>query len=163
MQLGVTFPQLEIGSDPGLIREYAQTAQDVGYDYLLAYDHVLSADLTNRPNWGGAYSLAHPFHEIFVFFGYVAAVTTTLELVTGVVILPQRQTALVAKQAAEVDILSRGRLRLGVGVGWNEVEYDGLDKNFRDRGIRSEEQISLLRALWTHESITFNGRSEGAG
>jgi probable F420-dependent oxidoreductase len=160
VKIGVTFPQTEFGNDPIAIRDYVQAIEGLGFTHLLAYDHVLSADLTNRPNWGDRYSLAHPFHEIFVFFGYVAAVTTRLELVTGVVILPQRQTALVAKQAAEVDILSRGRLRLGIGVGWNEVEYHGLGKSFHDRGIRSEEQIALLRELWTHESITFKGRWE---
>ncbi|MGE3798787.1 MAG: LLM class F420-dependent oxidoreductase [Thermomicrobiales bacterium] len=160
MQIGVIFPQTEFGNDPVAIRDYAQTAEAVGYHHLLAYDHVLSADLTNRPDWKGAYSLADPFHEVFVLFGYLAGVTERLELVTGVLILPQRQTALVAKQAAEVDLLSGGRLRLGIGVGWNNVEYDGLDKSFSNRGARSEEQIELLRSLWTQDSITFEGRWE---
>lgn len=159
MKFGVTFPQTEFGNDPIAIRDYAQTVEGLGFTHLIAYDHVLNADVSNRPGWSG-YQLGEPFHEIFVLFGYLAAVTSQLELVSGVVILPQRQTALVAKQAAEIDILSGGRLRLGVGVGWNPVEYDGLGKNFKNRGARSEEQIQLLRELWTHESITFNGKWE---
>ncbi len=160
MRIGVTFPQTEFGNDPIALRDYAQTAEGLGFTHFLAYDHVLSADTANRPGWSGAYSLEHPFHEVFVLLGYVAAVTARMELVTGVLILPQRQTALVAKQAAEVDLLSGGRLRLGVGVGWNAVEFEGLGKDFQDRGARSEEQIALLRALWTAPSITFDGRWE---
>jgi len=160
VKFGVTFPQNEFGNDPIAIRDFAQAIEGMGFQTFLAYDHVLSADITNRPDWGSRYSLKDPFHEIFVLFGYVAAVTERLELVSGVLVLPQRQTALVAKQAAEVDILSGGRLRLGVGVGWNDVEFDGLGKEFRNRGARSEEQIALLRALWTNPSITFEGRWE---
>ncbi|MGI9254385.1 MAG: LLM class F420-dependent oxidoreductase [Thermomicrobiales bacterium] len=160
MQVGVVFPQTEFGNDPAAIRDYAQTAEGLGFSHVLAYDHVLSADAGARPGFSGPYSLDHPFHEIFVLFGYLAAVTTSLELVSGVLILPQRQTALVAKQAAEVDVLSGGRLRLGIGVGWNDVEYEGLAKSFSDRGARSEEQIALLRALWTQPSGRFSGRWE---
>ncbi len=160
MRIGVTFPQIEFGNDPLAIRDYAQTAEGLGYTHFLAYDHVLGADASVRRGWSGSYSSDDPFHEIFVLFGFLAGVTTSLELVAGVLILPQRQTALVAKQAAEIDVLSGGRLRLGVGVGWNEVEYQGLDKAFADRGARSEEQIALLRALWTAPVITFNGRWE---
>jgi probable F420-dependent oxidoreductase len=160
VRIGVTFPQTEFGNDPAALRDYAQAIEGMGYTHFLAYDHVLGADTSVRPNWSGPYTALTPFHEIFVLLGYVAAVTTTLELVTGVVILPQRQTALVAKQAAEVDLLSGGRMRLGVGVGWNAVEFEGLDKNFHDRGERSEEQIALLRALWTEPVITFEGRWE---
>ena len=160
MRIGVTFPQTEFGNDPIALRDYAQAIEGLGYTHLLAYDHVLSADTSTRPGWTGAYALEHPFHEVFVLLGYLAGVTARLELVTGVLILPQRQTALVAKQAAEVDVLSGGRLRLGVGVGWNAVEYEGLGKAFDDRGARSEEQIALLRALWTAPSITFEGRWE---
>ncbi|MGH2548935.1 MAG: LLM class F420-dependent oxidoreductase [Thermomicrobiales bacterium] len=159
LKIGVTFPQTEFGNDRIAIRDYAQTAEGLGYTNFLAYDHVLSADTTNRRGWSG-YSLADPFHEIFVLFGYIAAITENLELTSGVLILPQRQTALVAKQAAEVDILSGGRMRLGIGVGWNEVEYDGLQKSFRDRGKRSEEQIALLRALFTNDAPTFEGQWE---
>jgi probable F420-dependent oxidoreductase len=160
VRVGVTFPQTEFGNDAGAIRDYAQTVEGLGYRHFLAYDHVLSADSSARPGWSGPYDLDDPFHEVFVLLGYVAGLTTSLELVTGVLILPQRQTALVAKQAAEVDLLSGGRLRLGVGVGWNAVEYDGLGKAFDDRGARSEEQIALLRALWSSPSITFEGRWE---
>lgn len=160
MRIGVVFPQIEFGNDTGALREYVQTIEGLGYTHLLAYDHVLSADTTHRPNWSGSYDLHDPFHEVFVFFGYVAALTQQLELVTGVLILPQRQTALVAKQAAEVDVLSNGRMRLGVGVGWNAVEYEGLGKSFANRGARSEEQMQLLRALWANESIIFDGQWE---
>ena len=160
MRIGVTFPQIEIGNDPIAIRDYVQASEGLGYTHLLAYDHVLSADWRHREHQRGAYDLYDPFHEVFVLLGYLAGQTTTLELVTGVLILPQRQTALVAKQAAAVDVLSRGRLRLGVGVGWSKVEYDGLSKDFGNRGARSEEQIALLRALWTTPSLTFTGRWE---
>src|SRR5579862_9048183 len=157
MHIGVIFPQNEIGTDPDVVRDYARTAEDQGYKHLLAYDHVLGADPRNRPGWT-RYTHASLFHEVFVLFGYLAAITTKLELVTGVLILPQRQTALVAKQAAEIDILSRGRLRLGVGVGWNSVEYEALGQNFRDRGKRIEEQVDVLRALWTQDVITIDAR-----
>ena len=160
MRIGVTFPQTEFGNDPMAIRDYAQTAEGLGYTHFLAYDHVLGADTSVRPGWTGPYTSLTPFHEVMVLLGYLAGLTTTLELVTGVVILPQRQTALLAKQAAEVDVLSGGRLRLGVGVGWNAVEYEGLDKDFHNRGERSEEQIALLRALWTEPVITFDGQWE---
>jgi probable F420-dependent oxidoreductase len=158
MQLGVTFPQTEIGTDPAVIRDYAQTAQGLGFDYLLAYDHVLGANIANRPDWKGAYHAAHAFHEPLVLFGHLAAVVPGMELVTGVIILPQRQTALVAKQAAEVDLLCGGRLRLGIGVGWNAVEYEALGKDFSNRGRRVEEQIELLRRLWTEPTVSFTGR-----
>jgi len=158
VRTGVVFPQTEIGNDPGLIRDFAQTAEGLGYTHLLVFDHVLGAGRARRPDWGGAYDHEDPFHEPFVLFGYLAGLTERIELVTGVLVLPQRQTALVAKQAAEVDVLSGGRLRLGVGVGWNEVEYRGLGEDFHNRGRRIEEQIALLRALWTEPSIDFNGQ-----
>ncbi|MFN8533924.1 MAG: LLM class F420-dependent oxidoreductase [Dehalococcoidia bacterium] len=158
MQLGVTFPQIEIGSDPGVIREYAQTAEGLGYQHLLVYDHVLGVSTAGRPNWRGAYSADDPFHEPMVLFGYLAAVTRTIELVTGVLVLPQRQTALAAKQIAEVDVLSGGRLRLGVGIGWNSVEYEALGMDFGDRGRRFDEQLSLLEALLTTPNVRFEGR-----
>jgi len=158
MRIGAVFPQLESGVDPVAIRDYAQAVEGLGYSHILGYDHVLGASTATRPDWSGPYTSESLFHELFVLYGYLAAVTTTLELVTAIIILPQRQTALVAKQAAEVDVLSGGRLRLGVGVGWNPVEYEGLNENFRNRGARSEEQIALLRALWTEPAITFKGR-----
>lgn len=157
MRLGAIFPQLEIGADPEEIRRYALGVEALGYHHLLAYDHVLGADVRDRPDWRGPYTTKSLFHEPFVLFGYLAALTK-LELVTGVIVLPQRQTALVAKQAAEVDILARGRFRLGVGVGWNEVEYEALGEPFHNRGARSEEQIEVLRRLFTDESVRFTGR-----
>ena len=158
MKLGVVFPQTEIGSDPGAVREYAQAAEGMGYNHILAFDHVLGANAESRPGWSGAYRHTDAFHEPFVLFGYLAAVTNSVELVTGVIILPQRQTALVAKQTAAVDVLSQGRLRLGIGIGWNAVEYEALSENCHDRGRRSEEQIDPLRKLWTNDLITYEGR-----
>lgn len=158
MRTGVIFPQTEIGTDPVVIRDYAQAAESLGYDYLLVFDHVVGANVATRPGWGGPYTHEHMFHEPFVLFGHLAAWTRRIELATGVVILPQRQTVLVAKQAAEVDVLSGGRLRFGIGVGWNDVEYEALGADFRTRGARVKEQIEVLRALWTQSSVTFHGR-----
>ncbi len=158
MRLGVVFPQTEIGADPGAVRAYIEAAEDLGYEYVLVYDHVLGADPANRPGWSGPYTHKQMFHEPFVLFGYIAAISRRLELVTGVLIFPQRQTALVAKQAAEIDVLSGGRLRLGIGVGWNEVEFEALGENFHNRGKRVEEQVAVLRALWTNEVVSFQGR-----
>lgn len=158
MRIGVTFPQSEITADVGAVRAYAEAAEELGYAHLLAYDHVVGADRTNRPDFRGPYDLDTMFHEPFVLFGFMAGITRTLEFVTGIVILPQRQTVLVAKQAAEVDVLSEGRFRLGVGIGWNDVEYQALGQNFRTRAARSEEQIVLLRQLFSQESVTFEGR-----
>ncbi len=158
MKLGVIFPQTEIGNDPGAIREFAQAAEGLGYEHILAYDHVLGADPAKHPDWGGAYTMDSAFHEPFVLFGYLAGLTTTIKLTTGIIILPQRQTALVAKQAAAIDVLSGGRMRLGIGLGWNRVEYEALGQDFHNRGRRVEEQVALLRALWTEESVDFAGR-----
>ena len=124
MRLGVVFPQNEIGADPIAVRDYAQAAEALGYHHLLAYDHVLGANTDSRPGWRGAYGHTDMFHEPLVLFGYLAGVTQRLELVNGILILPQRQTALIAKQAAEIDVLSGGRLRLGIGIGWNDVEFE---------------------------------------
>ena len=157
LRIGAVFPQTEIGADRGGVRAWAEAVEQLGYRHILAYDHVLGAGTANRPGWRG-YTSDDLFHEVFVLFGYLAAVTRETELVTGVLILPQRQTALVAKQAAEVDVLSGGRLRLGVGIGWNQVEYDVLGENFGDRGKRSEEQVELLRKLWAEPLIDFEGR-----
>ena len=133
MRIGVVFPQTESGTDLGAIREYVQAAESLGYDHLVAFDHVIGANPASRPGWNGTYSLADTFHEPLVFFGYLAGITKSLELVTGVIILPQRQTVLVAKQAAELDIVSNGRLRLGIGIGWNQVEYEALAEDFHNR------------------------------
>jgi probable F420-dependent oxidoreductase len=153
VQIGVVFPQTELGGDVGALRNYAQGIEQLGYAHVLAYDHVLGADPKVHTPWTGPYDVHTTFHEPFVLFGYLAG-ATSLEFVTGVIILPQRQTALVAKQAAEVDLLSSGRFRLGVGVGWNQVEYDALGQDFTTRGRRSEEQIGLLRRLWTEQVVT---------
>ena len=158
MRLGVIFPQIEIGADPGAVRGYVEAVEGLGYSHLLIFDHVLGTDARYHQGLPGPYRTKDMFHEPFVVFGYMAAFTRNLELVTGVVILGQRQTALVAKQAAEVDVLTGGRLRLGVGTGWNYVEYEALGEDFHNRGRRSEEQIELMRALWTQEMVTFNGR-----
>ena len=158
MKIGVVFPQTEIGSDPAAIRDYAQTAEGLGYSHVLAYDHVLGANPDRPGGWAGPYTFQTPFHEVFVLFSYLAGITRRLELVTGILILPQRQTALVAKQAASLDLLSGGRLRLGVGLGWNEVEYTSLNEDFHNRGKRIEEQVALLRRLWTEPLIDFKGR-----
>jgi probable F420-dependent oxidoreductase len=159
LRIGAIFPQLEIGADPGVVRNWTETVEAAGYTHALAYDHVLGADPANRPGWTG-YTDKSLFHEVFVLFGYMAAITTTLELVTGVLVLPQRQTALAAKQAAEVDVLSGGRLRLGVGIGWNAVEYEALGVPFEQRGARLTEQVELLRKLWAEPVISAEGRFE---
>ncbi len=160
MRVGVVFPQTEIGTDPGVIREFAQAVEQMGYTHVLIYDHVVGAHPDRLAGLGfrPPYTYQSPFHEPLVLSGYLAAVTRTLELATGILILPQRQTVLVAKQAAEVDVLSGGRLRLGVGLGWNPVEYEALGQSFADRGRRIAEQVALLRRLWTEELVDFAGR-----
>ncbi len=161
----MVFPQTEIGADPAVIRAYAAAVEELGYQHILAYDHVLGADPAVYPGWSGPYDVDTTFHEPFVLYGYLAAITS-LEMVTGVIIAPQRQTALLAKQAAQVDILTGGRFRLGLGLGWNHVEYEALGKDFTNRGRRFSEQIELLRELFTQRTVTFGGRYEtvtGAG
>lgn len=157
MRVGVVFPQTELGGDPGAVRAYGQQVEEQGFTHILAYDHVVGADPDVHSGWGGPYDVHTTFHEPLVMFGYLAAATSSVELVTGVIILPQRQTVLVAKQAAEVDLLSQGRLRLGVGIGWNAVEYEALGEDFTNRGKRSAEQITLLRRLWSEATVTFDG------
>lgn len=157
MRIGVVFPQTELGGDPGVVRAYGEGVQGLGFTHVLAYDHVVGADPRVHQGWDGPYDIDSTFHEPFVMFGFLAAITS-LELVSGVIILPQRQTALVAKQAAEVDLLTGGRFRLGVGLGWNAVEYEALGESFTNRGKRSEEQVELLRRLWTERSVTFDGK-----
>ena len=158
MRLGAIFPQTEIGADPAGVRDFAQAAESLGYEHLLVFDHVLGADASKRDNWAGFYDHNDMFHEPFVLFGYLAGLTKNIEFTTGVLILGQRQTALVAKQAAEVDVLTGGRLRLGIGVGWNSVEYEALGEDFHHRGRRCAEQMRLMRALWTEEVVSFKGR-----
>jgi probable F420-dependent oxidoreductase len=158
MKIGVVLPQTEIGNDPAAIAAYAQAVEEMGFTHILVFDHVLGANPERPGGWKGPYTYRHGFHEPFVLFGFLAAATRRVGLVTGIVILPQRQTALVAKQAAAVDVLSGGRLRLGVGVGWNAVEFEALGEDFTKRGRRIEEQVEVMRALWTKELVTFNGR-----
>ena len=163
MRIGAVFSQADSGTDPEAIRRWAQIAEEAGFAHLMAYDHVLGADpRCIRTAWGTSphrrTRTEHVFHEIFVLFSHLAAVTTSLEFVTSVLVLPQRQTALVAKQAATLDLLSGGRLRLAVGVGWNWAEYEGLGVDFAGREDRLEEQIALMRRLWTEPLVTFDGR-----
>jgi len=159
MKLGAIFPTTEIGRDPVAIRDWAQAAEQLGYDHMIVYDHVLGAVHEGRvPKLAGPYTERDPFHEVFVLLAWLAAATERLELVTGVLILPQRQTALVAKQAAELDLLSGGRLRLGVGTGWNRVEYESLGVPWEDRGRRFDEQVELLRRLWREPLLDFEGK-----
>ena len=156
MEFGAVFPHNEIGTDPGAIKAYAQGVEALGATHLLIYDHVLGAD-PNRPGgWKGAYDKDVAFHEPFTTFAFIAACTETLQMITTVLILPQRQTVLVAKQAAELAILSSNRFRLGVGTGWNEVEYVGLNEPFNNRGRRQREQVKLMRQLWTEDSLDYS-------
>ena len=158
MKTGAVFPQTESGTDVAAIRDYLQALEQMGCDYLLCFDHVLGHNPPDPATWPGPYTNQHSFHEILTFFAWAAAVTERIELFTGIVILPQRQATLVAKQAAEIDLLSGGRLRLGIGIGWNQVELEGMGMRFNNRGRRSEEQINLMRALWTQELVDFDGQ-----
>lgn len=165
MKIGAVLPHNEIGTDPGAIRAYLEGVEELGMTHLLIYDHVMGVDPKRPGGFAGPYDDNVAFHEPLTFFAFAAAVTSTIELVTTVLILPQRQAVLVAKQAAEVALLSGDRLRLGVGVGWNKVEYDGLNEDFHTRGRRQEEQVDLMRRLWTEHSFTYEGefhRFEGA-
>ena len=159
MKFGVVYPQIELRGDPQAVHDIGVGVEALGYDHLLVYDHVVGAEHADRdpPLWG-PYTEHDPFHEPLVMFGYLAAVTSRIELASGVMILPQRQTALVAQQAADADLLSHQRLRLGVGTGWNYVEYDALGQDFASRGTRLDEQIELLRRLWAEPLVTFEGR-----
>jgi probable F420-dependent oxidoreductase len=158
MQIGVVYPQIELGGDPEAVRQIGTAVEALGFDHLLAYDHVLGAVHADRtPPLTGPYTEHDPFHDPLVMFAHLAGLTQRIGFATGILILPQRQTALVARQAADVDLLSGGRLRLGVGVGWNPVEYDALGQDFRRRGARQEEQIELLRRLWTEPVVEFEG------
>ena len=164
LKLGVTIPNIELGPEPAPIKALCQAAEALGYDYLMSYDHIVGADTSIRPDWRPmngnppVYTLDDSFHEPLILYGYIAAVTDSIELATGVIVMPQRQTVLLAKQIAELDILSGGRMRLGVGIGWNDVEYQALGEDFTNRGARSEEQIAVLRKLWTERCFTFEGQ-----
>ena len=157
MKVGVVFPQLEIGTDPVIIRDYAQTIEGLGYDFLLAYEHTLGADPDVYQSQGFRYTYNDMFHEPFVLFAHLAGVTKTLEFATGILILPQRNAPLVAKQTASLDVLAEGRFRLGIGVGWNRAEMENLGYDFNTRGKRIDEQIEVLRELWTKPLVNFEG------
>ena len=156
MKIGFVYPQTEFGNDPISIRYLAQNAEELGFSYVLAYDHVLGVD-PDRPGWEGPYDYQTPFKSPFLLYSFMAGVTSQLGFATGILILPKRQTALVAKQAATLDVLSNGRLRLGIGVGWNKPEFTALGENYHDRGRRIEEQVQVLRALWTNPLVIYSG------
>jgi probable F420-dependent oxidoreductase len=157
MHIGIVFPQTEFGGSASEVRAFAEEAEGLGFEHIFAYDHVLGANPDRPGGWHGPYDSTSPFLEPFVLFSHMAAVTRTIGLTTGILILPQRQTALVAKQAATLDVLSGGRLRLGVGLGWNAVEYESLGEDFHNRGRRMEEQIAVLRQLWTQPLVDWHG------
>jgi probable F420-dependent oxidoreductase len=157
LKIGLVYPQTEYGADPVAIRDYAQTAEGLGFTHILAYDHILGANPERPGGWQGPYTYRNPFHEPLALFSYMAAVTHKIEFVTGVIILPQRQTAVFAKQVATLDVLSSGRLRVGIGLGWNAVEYTALGEDFHTRGRRIEEQVEVLRLLWTRPLVTYKG------
>jgi probable F420-dependent oxidoreductase len=159
MEIGVVYPQIELRGAPSAVGRFARAVEDLGFDHLLAYEHVLGAVHADRsPPLSGPYTERDPFHDPFVMFAYLAGITQRIRFATGILVLPQRQTALVARQAADVDLFSGGRLRLGVGVGWNDVEYQALGQDFHTRGARQEEQIQLLRRLFTEPVVDFSGR-----
>lgn len=158
MNIGFVYPQTEFGNDPLAIRDLVQTAEGLGFTHVLAYDHVLGVNPDRSEGWDGPYDFQTPFQSPLLLFSYMAAVTNQLGFITGILILPQRQTALVAKQTATLDVLSGGRLRLGVGIGWNKPEYTALGENFYDRGRRIEEQVRLMRQLWTQPLVNYTGR-----
>jgi probable F420-dependent oxidoreductase len=156
-QIGAFFPTRDMPADAGQIRAWAQAAEGLGYDYLEISDHVLGADREALPDFEGPYDVDDSFHETFCTLSFIAAVTERVGLASGVLILPQRQTALVAKQAAQVDVLSNGRLRLGVGIGWNPVEYEALGEDWSKRGQKQAEQVDLMKRLWTERAVNFEG------
>ena len=158
MQIGVSFPQSYIGSDPAVIRDFAKTAEDLGFTHITLFDHVLGAAALQGSDVAHLYTNERMFHEVLTTISFFAGVTSRIAFATAVLVLPQRQTVLVAKQAAQIDVLSGGRFRLGVGLGWNEVEFEALGENIRNRGRRIEEQIEVLRRLWTEDLVSFEGR-----
>jgi len=158
MKLGISLPLVDIKGDPATVRDFAQTAEDLGYRHLAAPDHVLGVNVASRPDWGNRNTSKDFFHDPFVLFGFLSACTQQIEFSTQVLILPQRQTVLVAKQAASLDVLSGGRFRFGIGVGWNPVEFVGLNENFHDRGKRQEEQVRVIKALWAEPHVKFKGQ-----
>lgn len=163
MQIGAAFPTTEIGNDPVVIKDFVQAVEEMGYDHLTIIDHVIQAEDPEAEDWRAYYVRANPFHEPLVMLGYLAALTTRLEFATAILILPQRPAVLVAKQLAELDVLSGGRLRAGIGIGWNALEFEALGQSFKNRARRMEEQIELMRALWTQEIVSFDGKYHQIG
>jgi probable F420-dependent oxidoreductase len=157
MNIGVAFPTTEVGNKPADIREFVRGVEGLGYDYLTCIDHVIQGAEPVAEDWRSYYTLDNPFHEVLVLFGFIAALTERLELATSILIAPQRPTVLIAKQFAEIDVLTGGRTRAGLGLGWNQLEFDALGQDFKTRARRMEEQIVLLRQLWSQERVTFNG------
>ena len=158
MKLGVALPLTDIGGEPAVVRDFAQAAEDLGYDFLAGTDHVLGVNAASRPDWGKRNTSADFFHDPFVLFGFLSGVTRRVGFSTEVLILAQRQTVLVAKQTACLDVLSGGRFRLGIGIGWNPVEFTGLNEDFSNRGKRSEEQVQVMKALWAEPHVSFRGK-----
>jgi probable F420-dependent oxidoreductase len=158
MKLGVALPLIDVGGDPAIVRDFAQAAEGLGYDYLAGTDHVLGVNAASRPDWGNRNTSADFFHDPFVLFGFLSACTKKIGFSTEVLILAQRQTVLVAKQTACLDVLSGGRFRLGIGIGWNPVEFVGLNEDFGNRGRRSEEQVEVMQALWAERHVSFKGK-----
>jgi probable F420-dependent oxidoreductase len=158
VNFGVVYPQTELGQDPAAMRDYAQTAEGLGFSHILAYEHVLGVNPERPGGWLGPYTYQHPFMEPFVLFSFLAGQTHKIGFATGILILPQRQTVLVAKQAACLDVLCGGRLRLGIGLGWNEVEYAALGQEFHNRGKRIEEQVEVMRLLWKNPLVEYEGK-----
>jgi probable F420-dependent oxidoreductase len=158
MKFGVVFPQTEFGGDAGAVREYTQAVEAMGFTHVVAYDHVIGANPERPGGWTGVYTYKHSFLEPFVLFSFMAGVSRKLGFLTGITILPQRQTVLAAKQAATLDVLCQGRFRFGIGLGWNAVEYAALNEDFHTRGRRMEEQVEVLRLLWTEPLVTFKGK-----
>jgi probable F420-dependent oxidoreductase len=157
MQIGVTYPQTDMQADPGAVKHFAQAVEQMGYTHILAYDHVVGANTDSRPGWNKPYSIDSQFHDPFNLFSFMAGCTEKVGFVTGILILPQRQTVLVAKQTACLDVLSKGRFRLGIGIGWNELEFEALGVPWEKRAKRMEEQVEVMRKLWTQRAVTFKG------
>ena len=158
MEFGISFPQTQIGNDPAIIRNFVETAEELGFERLTLVDHILGAKEAKDAPWAVHYTIEYGFHEPLTLFAWIAGFTKSIQLVTANVVLPQRQTELVAKQAAQIDILTGGRMVLGIGVGWSKSEFEALNMNFANRGARIEEQVDLLRRLWTDELVEFEGK-----
>lgn len=157
MKIGVLFPQTEIGPDPAGLRDYAQAVAGCGFDHVVTYEHVLGAVPERLPEGYAPYGIKDAFHEPFALFSFMAAAAPGLGFATGILVLPQRQTPLVAKQATDLYYKSQENFRLGVGIGWNFAEFEGMGCGFKDRARRMEEQIGVLRRLWTEEVLDFSG------